>query len=466
MDPTVATTAEEIVDQAAPLGVPEEEQEPAKVLLGDSQNDDRPQVELMDPILGKPEQLIEDPHTGTQKDSEPSIRLLDLVDALHTEQIQAERSQGLEVQLRSLFLGCGTNGRLLPVQCHLYRQMAHSFRMDEKAAFVALHSQLTNLRQNCEFGSNSSYPASRLTMSSPHGPKLDASWIRRLPSTAQPSLLTFLSNLRRDTSSLTSRISKLSSSQLFNLARPHKQPSVLESFLSSGGSVLGRLDLKAKGRGVAKTYKGQVPMEQLVQDPLLLLLHGLFNTSNPSGLNEENRRLHVWSSVCARVIEDGRAGWDDFCLAVFDLFPLSGGSPIHPGIENFLMSFIRTGERHLGSQAGQLGDPSVSKNQSGPSIQAASDEVFDQALESLLDLLLEVHHSATESHLGLVRATMEKIGNPEKKSKARSFAVSRWFCTSFLAPVLVIPEVCFGPFRVPHLGQKLISCDSSPMVSF
>ena len=385
-----------------------------------------------------------------QEEAEVSIPVSELLEALRADNVQAERSQALESQLRSLLDTCGTNGRFLPIQSHLYRQMVHCFRAEEKMPFAALYSQLLSLRSMCGLGrgvpalSQSGKPLDALPMDNFE----PLSWIHRLPGHSQPSLLSFLSRLRSDTSFLADCISRLSSSQLINLAKPHRQASILEPLASSNASIFSKLDTKGNHRGLSRSSRGLVSLEQLVQDPLLLLADGLFNTAGLGGPYEARRRLDAWSSVCARIVEDGKPGSNDFCLALIDLFRAPGGPLAIPGLENFLLNLIQKGDSSLSIDLPSALNSSKAADVQNRDTPTGTSASIQEAVEPLLDLLLEDHQPYTSpmSSLDLIRAILEKIESPEKKMKARGFFVSRWFCSQFLASAVVTPEVRVSVF--------------------
>ena len=400
-----------------------------------------------------------EPETDTTGSQATKTSLSDLFEAFQMDQIQLGRTRALEAQLHSLFRECGTNARLIPIQSHLYRLMALCVRDEEKSLFTTLYSQSLSVHATCGSG---------------HGPPLlndvpsaiphpDASWINRLPDSSQAGVLSFLSNLRRNPAFLADRIVRLPSPQLMNLARPHRVGTVLGSPRSSTESVFAKFGSRTNLQESLKSQGPVTSLEQMLRDPLLLLVHGVFGTSSPSSPSEELRRLDIWSSVLARVIESGKLGADDFCLAVIGCFPTPSCGSSFTGLERFLLNLIRCGDQNINllTSASSSG-PAFSLDLDTKDPAAASQNFNGQATELFLDLLLEDDQpfAASGSSLDLVRAGLEKIENYEKRAKARSFFVSRWFCSRLLGTALVTPEshgVLLGCHISSDIRQKILS---------
>ena len=379
----------------------------------------------------------------TLERADEPVPVSELLEALQAYNVQAERTQGLERQLRLLLDTCGTNSRFLPVQSRLYRQMVQCLRAEEKASFAALNSQLLSLRSMCGLGRGAPALGQLAnTLDAVPMDSLESSWIHRLPEPSRSSFTSFLSRLRCDPAFLADCISRLASSQLVNLAKPHRQASLLDPLASPNPSIFSKLDTKGSPRRPSRSNKGLVSLEQLAQDPLLLLMDGLFDRSAPGGAREARRRLDAWSTVCARIIGDGKPGSDDFCLAVIELFQTPGSAGPICGLEIFLLHLIQKADPLLSMHSPTANSPKTMETKA-PDFPAGSSDFVQEAIEPLLDLLLRRSqpYASSNSSLDLIRAILEKIESPEKKAKARIFFVLRWFCSQFLASALVTPEV-------------------------
>ena len=371
------------------------------------------------------------------------IPLLELLGLIHKDTYEQMRYQALQSKVSSLLFDCGINGRFIPIQYHLYRRMVDCYRSDKKTVFASLYAQSLDLGKSSD---SSVLKHSELVESPPGAPQDPSvktrSWIQSLPSSSGRSILKFLKNVRNDSLFLADRISRLSSSQLSNLARPHKQLTAIDSVLHAS-PVYSKFDPRNFHRSMAKSNETLPSTGDLFRDPMVLLLHGLFDSSSPWGSFERLCQLEIWASVCAKVIEDGKAGSDEFCLTVLDAFAEFTPWAIKPELEMFLMDLVHSGDFLVDSHASQSVDFSQDRELHNARIAVATAEFFENALLTLVGLITRPapQTGVPQASLDLIRAILEKIQDPEKKAKARSFFISRWYSTSFLSNALLFPEV-------------------------
>jgi hypothetical protein len=347
----------------------------------------------------------------------------------------------LRGEMIQLLRACAANHRLVPLQLNLYKRMVDAFRLEKKPGFASLLRLSDQLE--AESGRLSGpvegvghFDHGRLHESL----NPDTPWLYDLPLRSQSVILRFLNSLRNDSLFLADRLSYLTTSQLKGLAKPHRQFTSNESPAELPSSM-NRLNFRNLQRPRTKTV--DIPsVEDISRDPLRLLILGCFDANARPDSKERARQLDVWSSACARVIEDGRPGSDEFCLAVLDNFADLSQWALRPKLELFLMDLMHLGASIVDPSA--AGPPSLSApdGQSQQSPVSVSD-FFDKAVRSLLRLIISVPGASGVPHaaLSLIRATIDKVGSPQTKIKARSFFVFKWFCTSFLSNALLFPEV-------------------------
>lgn len=193
---------------------------------------------------------------------------------------------------------------------------------------------------------------------------------------------------------------------------------------------------------MAKPSEPNPSVEDLMGDPLLLLIHGVFDSSSDQDSRERLRQLDVWSSVCSRLVEEGKPGSDEFCITILNAFAESPKWSIEPRLELFLAELVATGGPLLEAQAGQTPNFTQMSNVQQLENSIAVSNFFDQALVSLLDLVGDASPSGVPAGaLNLIRCVLDKINNQERKITARNFFFLRWYCASFLFNALVYPEV-------------------------
>jgi hypothetical protein len=366
----------------------------------------------------------------------------DLIQIMRKEAYETRRCQALKSRVDDLLGLSGANARLVPVQFHLYKCMVDCFRRDKKNAFASFYAQVELSRESSKPGRDvgAALPGAEDPRPVVHDPS--NSWIHGLPSELASMTVDILGSLRTEPEFLAHRIARLSASQLADLTRPHRNVAAAESVLQPAVG-LGRFDLRKIHRILPRTAENPKVSEDLQKDALFLLLHGIFDTSSRRDLQESQRRCDVWSTTCAHVIMDGKPGSNDFCVAILDAFANFYPWSIKPRLEIFLLDLIRSGEFISDSEASQPVDFSQPAELQNARIAVATSEFFVNNLISLLNVLTAGQSSVgiPRGSLDLIRATLGKIADPEKRTRARDFFVSRWYCNSFISNALMYPEV-------------------------
>ena len=382
-------------------------------------------------------------HGKGDQGSEVAVPLSDLLEVMEDDNYQSRRLRTLQDETFGLFHKCGSCDRLLTVQNLLFRRMVECFRNDRKNAFGSLYSKAMSYPTFADLEApkltlddgpeTSDYPSPEI--------QADSSWIQRLSPDSRHGLMQFLTQIRTDPSFVAERISRLSESQLKRLTRSHRQHAHGESVLQTNRSY-GRYDPRGFHRSMAKPSEHTPSIDELMGDPLMLLIHGLFDSSSGPQSPERRRQLAVWSSVCCRLIEEGKPGSDDFCITVLNAFAEVSDWPLASRLELFLAELVTSGGpllENLNSRAthsGQLPNREYSDSS------ALFSNFFDKALNSLLDLfVVDPEQAVPEQAMAVLRSILDRIENQERRLTARNFFFLRWFCGSFLYNAIVFPEV-------------------------
>ena len=379
-----------------------------------------------------------------QEKQEVLIPLLELLETIRKDQYERQRYHNLRQHLNRLLQDCGKTGRSLALHHQLYRHIARCFQDDRKTVFVSLYAQspLITRSENLDIPEPLQAGSVWETGGPANRSKSSSSWIQKLPHRSQKSIVDFLSSIRNDSSFLADRIAKLSSFQLKNLARPYRQQPVTDSLLRSSPG-LGRFDPRSLHRSPARSTDNLPTVEEMIRDPVFILLHCVFDSSSLVGSREKSRHLDIWSSVCARIIEEGKPGSDDFCLSIADSFARSSPWPLESEMEMFLTGLLNSGAFVLQPEVNQVVNFAEPTESNKTAFATAVGEYFEQALQTFMDLLVGDFPSNCGPRTGLdfVRTTLLKIHSLEMRTKARNFFISRWYCASFLSSALVYPEV-------------------------
>ena len=381
-----------------------------------------------------------------------TIPLPDLLNVMNEDKYQSRRLVTLQDEAYGLFHKCGSCDRFLTVQRHLYRRMTDCFRSDKKNAFASLYSKAMSYPsfEDLEapvFGLEDTPGATRLEALEPSS---DSSWIQKLPPESRKSLMEFLTNVRNDPSFVAERICRLSESQLKRLARPHRLQAAADSVIQPNRGY-GRYDSRGFQRSMAKPGDQTPSVDDLMSDPLMLLINGVFDSSGGSRSPEQLRQVKVWSSVCCTLIENTKPGSDEFCITVLNAFAEMSDWLLASRLELFLAELIASGEPLFEGVGGHnRGFVQTLSPGQGDHAQLVS-TFFEWAINCLLDLMVDDPHQSVPSRaLEMIRSVLNRIGNQERRLTARNFFFLRWFCTSFLYNVIVFPEVGYTDSCASH----------------
>ncbi|MCJ1247928.1 hypothetical protein MMC30_005143 [Trapelia coarctata] len=392
--------------------------------------------------------LLEEPAPDATDRTAPSP-MEGLIQSIETEAHHTRRFVFLQSHVQELIRHCGISGRLIPRQSHLYRLMLSCFKADNSTTFASLYTQSVRMRDSCTYSHKLVEP--HVGSQSPLQPLLgpSASWIHILPAVVQKGVLQLLHRIRTDSGFLATRMANLSSSQLNKLVHPHRRSAGSDSILQTSGVfkyAQGTLPQK-----LSKAKDDPTSQVGLQRDPLLLLVHGIFDTSSGPTSQESRRQRNVWSTTCARVIEAAKPGSDEVCTAILDAFGNMYPWPMKAQLELFLMELMQSGAFLLDPAVIQTVDFTKPEGRPTGKDPTAS-EFFAGALRTLTALLTDSSTPGIpQGVLELIRAILRKVESPDRKAKAKKFFV-RWYCTSFISNILKYPET-IGTMMTSHISD-------------
>ena len=379
--------------------------------------------------------------TPIEMDIRLPVSLLELLEVMEEDKYQSRRLLSLQNEVYGLLHKCGSCDRFLSVQKHLFRRMVECFRSDKKNAFASFYAKAMSYPSFEDLDTPIFGFEDSPTGGAPHDLGSSPSWVQRLPPESQSSLMEFLTNIRTDPNFLADRILKLPEAQLKSLARPHRKQAPGSSNAQSNRSY-GRYDPRGFQRSMAKPNDHTPSVDDLMGDPLVLLINGVFDLSCGPRSHEQVRQTSVWSSVCCRLIDSSKIGADDFCITVLNAFSEMSEWPLGPRLELFLSESVATGRALFENPGGQ--GPSHSQAMSLPHLghDPLISEFMDRALHALLDLIVaDCEKSIPHRALQLIHSILARIENQERRLTARNFFVLRWYCSTFLHDAVMFPEV-------------------------
>ena len=382
------------------------------------------------------------PSTGNEA-IEP-VPFRELVRTLCKEKFELERFHALEGRVHSLLGQCGIHQRLLPVHSHLYRLMVDRLMTDNTPAFVSLYSQIIELQQisndTMHLRSNQGTPNWSHLFGSSQERAL--SWIQNMPAQLGTGITRLICKIRTDPGFLADRIIKLSSSQLYDLTRPHKVSITTESTTQTP-TGLARFDLRNHRKPHANPKDSREQLSAMQHDPLVLLIHGIFDVSSISGYKESYQQLDVWSTVCAQTIADGKPGSDDFCIAVLNSIAASEPWRLEPQLEVLLLDLLRSGAFLFDRSRPRSVDFTQPTELHDARLAIATSEFYAKSLNRILNLITQgpPEVAVPRRSSSLIQAILDKIADPGKKTKAKNFFVTRWYIGTFISDAVIFPEV-------------------------
>ncbi|MCJ1287558.1 hypothetical protein MMC26_006910 [Xylographa opegraphella] len=377
---------------------------------------------------------------STPISSSSKVILPGLIQILREDAYESGRFEGLQNQVQDLMSVCHVTKRLMSRQLRLYRMMLNCLKADNSATFASLYSQAIQLQESQSYPH---YLSRRVDIGGYNPlapfPGRQSSWLHRVSPEVQRGIIHVITGMRSDPKFLARYLTKVPSAHLTNLAYPHRQTAATESVLrnpTGSGSV--------RGNSYIIPTKSKDDLEllgDLEPDALFLLINGVFQTSDDPSLMERSLQCDVWSTVCAQIVEEGKADSDEFCLAILDVFAGMGSWPMKPQLETFSTELMQSGTFLLEPSANLVVDFTKPTETSESSRAAKVTGFFENALKTLIQLLTDglAENAIPKAVLDLIHATLIKIKDAAKRTKAQKFFI-RWYCTSYISNALIYPE--------------------------
>lgn len=329
------------------------------------------------------------------------------------------------------------------------------FRSDDKKGFATLYNAVHDVRNSCDATRRYALlePDLDLTTSKKDKDSVDrqpvptfSNFMHEIPTKIRDDLLDFVSELRINPEFLATRLASLSQQELATLTsfRPALDP--IDAVMAM--QVRG----KAPGTSTQKPPQSPAPsaVERLLSfqrhDPLSALLYTIFANSSGPDSAEDLRRTDVWATACAKLITEGKPGYEKFIKCVLDAWAGMREWPGKANLELYLMQVLQDGQFLLDKP-----DDQPARQTTKDTI--AADDFYDDAVKKLFAVIDDEPHAGgiPEGVIELGSAILRKFEDSRKqRAQAQFLIVSRWFFSTYLLSAIIHPEVPF-PCRMGSL---------------
>lgn len=377
-----------------------------------------------------------------------AMTLADLVYLVEMETYQRRQTKTAHAEMERLRLSCGMDKRMIITFTIAYGDMIDQYKTDDQAGFAGLFEACEQLKASCDSvgGSTGSFEVEPNKHPLAHNDRKSQPFIQMLPLQEQEVVLAFLSRVRTDPNFLSDRISSMSPTELTALTSTYHPAGIDFSILQNHSH--GKSQAFSRDSQMMKLSRRMDNLHRFHnQDPFFSLLYGVFDSFARLGSREHNRRVEIWSTVCARNMVEGfggsRPGTDEFAIASLDAFASFQDWTLKPRMEMYLMGLLVKGSFLLETpptQAVNFKEPMETHNAKAAIAEA---DFFEDALTDLFELLTEgdFQQAVPADVLAFAHALLRKIEDPKLRLRARQFIVIRWYFATFVSSIIVYPEV-------------------------
>lgn len=383
-----------------------------------------------------------------ESSSGTAVALEELAYLVKLEAYQQRQTIAAQVEVERLRLSYGLDRRLLSTLTIAYGNMIDQYKTDDQAGFAGLFDACEQLKAacdsvDCSIGSTETTPKDDIVT----GVNQESqSPIHKLPPLEQETVLTFLTRIRTEPNFLSEKVSNMSSAGLTALTSSYHPAGIDFSILQNHSH--GKSHLFSRDSQMMKLSRRMDNLHRFHdQDPFFALLYGVFDVSARPGSGEHNRRVDVWSTVCARNMIEGfsgsRPGADELAIATLDAFASFQDWSLKPRMEAFLRKLLAEGSFLLEAPSSQAVDFREPLETHYAKAAIAEADFFEKALTDLFELLTAEGflQPVPPSVLTFAHAVLRKIEDAKLRIRAQQFIVIRWYFATFLSSVIVYPEV-------------------------
>ncbi|KAI1443000.1 hypothetical protein F5Y02DRAFT_420438 [Annulohypoxylon stygium] len=450
----------------SPASSPPAPSSPLQPILKD-QDDSGP---LPRPLLADVS-LYTNPHLNIEAEG---TTLEELAHLVRLSKYQERKCANTRIRLQRSLISTALSARLTRCGETSLRNLADSFRNDDKRAFANLFGAIHDVRNSCDAtrryallepemeSLQSSGVASVETLVPPPnangvGPATSVvPFLNDISASARETFLSFLTQIRTNPDYLATRLCALNTSELQALTTFHQGLEPIESVLPYHGRSSGRGHSSGPSRQSGSTPNA---VERLLSfqrhDPLSALIYTCFANSAGPDSAEDKRRTGIWATAFARLIST-KSTSEPVLISILNAWSAMRDWSGRANMEWYLMKILEDGAFLLDRAEDQNGTRfNLSDWTTKDSI--AAEEFYDRAVNDLFAIIDD--EDATGIPEGVIELGNEILRRLEMKDSTRNLVdttrrwfVYKWIFSSWLLAVVIHPE-SYGMMAEYHITE-------------
>lgn len=414
--------------------------------------------------------LYTNPHLTRENES---TTLEELAHLVRLSKFQERKRASTRIRLQRSLISTALSARLTRCGEVANRNLADSFRRDDKESFIALFNAVHDVRKSCHelrrfallepdseplvpLGS----PSDSLDTPVNHSAdplKAPNPFFHDMAASSRDTFLDFITQIRTNPDYLATRICALSSPELNALFASHKSLEPFDSVLPFQGRSSSRSHSASGSRSTAST-----DIERLLSfhrhDPLSVLIHTCFANSAGPDSSEDRRRTDIWATTLAKLISEPKSSGEHLVISVLNIWTTMREWSGRSNMEWYLLKILEDGAFLLDRAEDQHGTR-FNLSDWNQSDEAAAAEFYDRAVNDLFELVDDEDATGIpEGLLELGHAILEKLDGPFLENTTR-WLVWRCLFFVFFLGVIVHPE-SYGMlteyYITPYAREKVL----------
>ncbi|KAI1400916.1 hypothetical protein F4819DRAFT_352453 [Hypoxylon fuscum] len=417
--------------------------------------------------------LYTNPHLTPENEG---TTLEELAHLVRLSKYQERKCANTRIRLQRSLISTALSARLTRCGEISLRNLADSFRNDDKRAFANLFGAIHDVRNSCDAtrryallepemeSLQSSGVASVETLVPPLGTNGTigssssvAPFLQDISASAREAFLSFLTQIRTNPDYLATRLCSLNTSELHALTTFHQGLEPIESVLPyHGGRPTGRGHSSGPSRQSAQT---PTAVERLLSfqrhDPLSALIYTCFANSAGPDSAEDKRRTGIWATAFSRLIST-KSTSEPVLISILNAWSAMRDWSGRANMEWYLMKILEDGAFLLDRAEDQQG---TRFNLSGYSSKEtiAADEFYERAVNDLFAIIDD--EDSTGIPEGVIELGNEILRRLEVNHSTRGLVdttrkwfVYKWLFSSWLLAVVIHPE-SYGMMAEYHITE-------------
>lgn len=421
-----------------------------------------------------PQPLITDASLYTNSylapvDAAESTSLDELAHLVRLSKYQERKRANTRIRLQRTLVSTALSARLTRCGEIAQRNLAESFRTEDKKTFAALYGAVQDVRKSCDEVRRyallepevellqSPGMVSSESLDTPTGSVVAAGpmagstvpFLTEISADARETFLSFLSKIRNDPDYLATRICSLSNQERAAITNFHSGLDPVESVLP----LYNKPHVRGPGHSSNRHLSNNPnPVERLLSfqrhDALSALIYTCFANSAGPDSADDKRRTDVWANACARLISksatESKSGNENVPIEPLLIHVLNVWSNMRDwagrsNMEWYLMKILEDGAFLLDRAEDQHGTRFNISDWTSKD-QIAADEFYDRATDELFDILDD--EDATGLPEGLLEIGNQILRRLDHKyvDSTRKWFVYKWLFSVWLLGVVIHPE--------------------------